>query len=351
MPRGATQSALHLLSRIGVYIILFVAVWILAGVLFWYAEYPTQTLGNSFYWAIVTLGTVGYGDVVPTTIFAKELTSGVIVMQIFLLGYLIAVITSTVTEEAQRRALGLYGTPMRDHVIVLGFSGVGQSAVRELLVQDQKVAYVVEEPDEVPNARALANEDRLFVTYGRPSDRSILDRVNLSGAHSVIVCTEDDAANMIAALNIRAANPKLRIVVSVGRPELRNTLRSAGVTYVTSPSDMGGRLCASAAFEPEVALAIEDLTAADVQSDIREYLLPAGSPLAGTSFAEADAEIRRGCGCLLIGVGRREPNGEYRTIVNPPFDLRLSVGDAVILVCTLENARRSEAWFGRPQGR
>jgi Trk K+ transport system NAD-binding subunit len=93
------------------------------------------------------------------------------------------------------------------------------------------------------------------------------------------------------------------------------------------------------------------MTAADVRSDIREYLLPEASPLVGLTIAEADRQIRRGTGCLLIGYGRRGSDGEYQTVVNPPFDQRLAPGDAVILICTLENARRSRAFFGTEQGR
>lgn len=351
MRRGASGAVAHLLGRIWVYLVLFGVVWLVAGGLFYLIEAARYSLLDSFYWAIVTLGTVGYGDVVPTVPEAKYLASGVIVMQIFLLGYLIAVITAIVGEESQRRALGLYGTRLTNHVVVLGNSPVGSAAIRELLVQGQQVAVVCERAEEIPNLRTLGPESHLYVTYGPSAENEVLERVNLTAAHSVIICTSDDAANMIAALNVRAINARIRIVVSVGRPELRNTLRAAGVTYVASPSDLGGRLCASAAFEPEVANAIEDMTAADVQSDIREYLLPAGSPLVGLTFAEADTEVRKGTGALLVGYGRPDAAGEFRTLLNPPFGTRLQAGDAVILICTLENARRSEGWFGVEQGR
>jgi voltage-gated potassium channel len=348
------RSVVYLLRRVWKFLLTFVGVWIVAAVLFYLTDQGPAggvTFGNAVYWSIVTLGTVGYGDIVPTTALAKAVASALIVTQIFLLGYLLTVVTSTVTEEAQRRAVGTYGTELEGHVVVLGHSAVGAAAVRELLVQDQKVAVVVERPDQIANLRALAGEDRLFVTHGSPAERAILERTNLERAHSVIVCTDDDATNMIASLNIRAMNPRIRVVVSVARPELRETLRGAGVTFVASPSDMGGRLCASAAFEPDVATALEEISAADVKSDIREYLLRAGSPLVGRTFAEADAEIRRATGCLLIGYARPHGNEEFETFVNPPFDTRLAAGDAVILVATIANAKRSEAWFGQEQGR
>jgi voltage-gated potassium channel len=341
----------YMVRRILPFIAIYAAVWVAAAVGFFLLESERFTFANSMYWSIVTLGTVGYGDIVPTNLPAKALTTVVIFVQVFLLGYLLTAVTTAANEESQRRALGVYPTELTGHIIVLGYSAVGAAAVRELLVQDQKVAVVTERAEEVGNIRALADPDRLYVTYGSPSDRGILERLNLSGATSVIVSTPDDATNMIAALNIRAMNERLRVVVSVNRAELRETLRSAGVTYVASPSDMGGRLCASAAFEPDVAHAVEDFTAADVGADIFEYLVAPKSPVAGRSFAEGDAAIRQATGCLLIGVAKPGPAGEYRTVVNPPFDTPIAPGDAIILIGSLANAKAFHAWFGAEQGR
>jgi voltage-gated potassium channel len=345
------ESFRDLLRRVWKFIFIFLGVYFLAAVAFFLLERGLYSFEDSFYWSIVTLGTVGYGDIVPTTSSTKALATVVIFTQIFLVGYLFTVITTAVNEEGQRRALGMHGTPLSNHIVVLGYSGVGRAAVRELLVQDQNVAVVTDQIDDVPNIRALAPEDRIFVTFGPPAEPEILRRLNVDQAHSVIVCTSDDATNMIGALNVRNLNTKVRIVVSVSRPELRDTLRAAGVTYVASPADMGGRLCASAAFEPEVANALDDITAADVHADMREYLLTAASPIAGKTFEEADVLIRRGTGCLLVGYAHPDPKGEFETRVNPPFETRLAAGDAVILLATLENAKRCDAWFGSSQGR
>jgi voltage-gated potassium channel len=344
------RYALYVLGRIAPFFGIFLAVWLIAAVAFYLLDAGAVSLGNAVYWSMVTLGTVGYGDIVPTTNAAKALTIGVVLTQVFLLGYLVSVITGAVTEESQRRALGTYGTDLTDHIIVLGYSPVGRAAVRELLVQEQKVAVVVERPEDIPNVRALGSESRLFVTYGQPGQPEILERCNVRAAHSVIICSGDDTVNLVSALNIRSANPKARIVVSVGSPELRETLQAAGVTYVASPSDLGGRLCASAAFEPEVAIAIEDLTAADIRSDIREYLLRETTPIARQTFGEAEALVRQRTGCLLIGYARPK-EGIFDTFVAPPPESKLEPGDAILILGTIPNAHNFTRWFGEDQGR
>ncbi|MCI4317261.1 MAG: NAD-binding protein, partial [Thermoplasmata archaeon] len=323
---------------------------VLAAMLFHYLQ-PQYSLGTSFYWAIVTLSTTGYGDVVPLSAAARAMTTVLLFGQIFLGGYLISVITSTVIDERQQEALGTLGTDMHDHIVVLGYTAVGQAAVRELLIQERPVAVVTERPEDVANVRSLAAPKRIFATFGAAADLDILHRVNVPLAHSVIICTADDATNMIASLNVKTLAPKARIVVSVARSELRETLRTAGVTFVASPSDLGGRLCASAAFEPEVAFTLEDITAADVQSDMQEYILTERTPIRGGTIAEVEAKIREVSGVILVGYARRGADGEYHTIVNPPGNAQLGPGDAIILLGQIPSLKRFRSWFGSDQGR
>ena len=337
------------IRRVWKFVALFFGINAAAALAFLYLQ-PGTMIDNAFYWAIVTISTTGYGDVVPTTQGAKLFTMGLLYTQIFLIGYLFSVITGIVTSEAQNRALGTLGTSMTDHVVVLGYSGVGHAAVRELLAEGQKVAVVTERADEVANIRTLGPESRLYATYGPPADNEILRRANVAAARSVIVCTTDDTTNLIASLNVRAVAPKVRIVVSVTRPELKDTLRAAGVTYVASPSDMGGRLCASAAFRPDVANAVEDLTTATYGADIQEFVLREGHPLATESFGGADGALRGATGCIAIGFARSE-KGEYQTTLNPPESARLRPGDALLVLGSLENLRCCPKYFGVESGR
>ena len=341
---------LRLVRRIWPLLALFGTVWLVAAVGFYYYQ-GGLPFSTAVYWAIVTISTTGYGDIVPRSMDARLWTIAVIVIQLFLLGYLISVVSGIVTEETQNRALGTLGTNMRGHIVVLGYSSVGQAAVRELLAEDEKVAVVVDTADEVANVRALAPESQLFVTYGRPTDVVVLDRTNVADALSVIICSNDDTTNLIAALNVRNLSKDLRVVVSVRQSELKNTLTAAGVTYVASPGDMGGRLCADAAFRPEVAHAVEALTSTTLGSDLQEYLLTENTPVSSHALSEAEQLVRAHTDCIVIGYARREPNGEYVTLINPPATGRLKPGDALLVVGSTHNLERFRRWFGRVQGR
>jgi voltage-gated potassium channel len=69
-------------------------------------DFPT--FGDGVWWAIVTLGTVGYGDIVPHTAWGRVVGSIVIVVGVTFIAFLTATITSAVVsageEEARERA-------------------------------------------------------------------------------------------------------------------------------------------------------------------------------------------------------------------------------------------------------
>ena len=100
-----------LVRQVAPFLFLFAGVYIVVAVLFFFLEGGVD-LFRSFYWAITTLSTVGYGDIVPQNDPARVVAMGAMFIQIFLLGYLISVISTAVTTEALKRATGVLGTDL-----------------------------------------------------------------------------------------------------------------------------------------------------------------------------------------------------------------------------------------------
>jgi len=341
----------RLFRRVWIFLAGYAGVVMVATLGFYFLESGRPTLLNSLYWAMITLSTIGYGDLVPNNELAKLFTVGIAGTEVFLGAYLVSIIIAGVQEEGQHRALGTLGTNLSGHIVVLGYGPVGRAAVRELLAQEEKVAIVTKDPAEVAGIRTLGDDKHVFVTYASEMDQEILHRVNVEGALSVIVCTEDDTANLVGTLNVREMNPGVRIVVSVSRPELRHTLRTAGVTYVASPSDMGGRICADAAFRPEVANTIDDLTTTEFGVDLEEFVLTARTPISTQALPEAERLVRAASDCLVVGYARPDARGEFKTVLNPPSTFHFAPGDALLVIGTLDNLHKLHRWLGVDQGR
>ncbi|MCW6167786.1 MAG: NAD-binding protein [Thermoplasmatales archaeon] len=286
-----------------------------------------------------------------TTTYARAFTIAVILIAVFLVAYLISIIISVVTETSRNRSMGILGTDFKGHTVVIGYGSTGRTAVRELLATGQRIAVVTNDANEVPNIQSLAGEDRLFVTYFTSGEREVLDRVSVATASAVIVCTADDTSNLVIALAVRTAAPNARLVVSVSRSELKKTLLLAGVTYVTSPAEMGGRLLANASLKPDVANAFENLTTASYGVDIAEFPLSENTPISSESLSEAERLTRAASDCLVVGYARRDQGGEFHTILNPPASFAFRPGDQILVMGSQENLRKFQRWVGVPPGR
>ncbi|MDE1819496.1 MAG: TrkA family potassium uptake protein [Euryarchaeota archaeon] len=243
---------------------------------------------------------------------------------------------------------------MKGHVIVGGFTTVGAAAVRELLASGREVVVIAENAKEEEAARGAVRPERTPVVRGDLTSPETLERAEVGKAASLILCHSEDTVNLIAALFTRNVHPTVRVVVSLHRPELRKTLKAAGVTFIVSTKDMGGRMCASAAFRPEVVQTLEDLTTAAYGADVQEYRVLEGAPIAGLPLLEAERRVRQASDCLVLGIVRGPgPAGkeEYRTVINPPSSTRFDVGTAVLVIGSLANLKRFAQWYGLPQGR
>ncbi len=353
--RRRSRAIAAFFEAIWPYLVLFGVLYLVTSTLFYLLErfvgganYSWQT---SLYWAIDTFGGGAFQAVPPTIPATQTLGSIMVIMTIFLLALVINAFGRRAEDVGRRDSLGLLGTSMTDHYLVVGSGAVARAAIRDLLKQGLKVGVVAQKEGDVPTLRPMAPSEQLYLTVGPPSEPETLTRLNVARAHAAIIATDDDALSAIVALIVRSQAPKARIVVAINRPELRSTIRAAGVTFVASPLEMGGRICASAAFEPEVASALDELTTVAVGSELQEYVLPPTAPIVNRSFHEALSATREHTDCILVGFARKDNGGVFQTVLAPSGGEVLLAGDAVILVGNQDKTTRFREWLGAPQGR
>jgi voltage-gated potassium channel len=332
-----------------IYVIVFVAV-VLA---MYFTEHgkPDSKFGSiadSIWYCVVTLSTVGYGDVYPVTTAGRMVAGGFILFTLTTIGFLLTAFNEAVLEVKRMEEHGLIPTAMKNHVIVCGFSPLVRVALAELVAADRDVAVIVERAEDIEAARQWAHGDA-FITSGEATTEVLRERLNALAADTAVVASTDDTHNMITALNLRALNPKMRIVVALQREELRQTLRASGVTYVASPNELSGRLVASAAFEPEVAHFVEDVTSgADEEGhDLQQF--PA-APLAGRTIADIQKELEALDGPLLVAVAQKSAN-EYKVLAHPSRTLQVAADDYLIVLTNQAQADRFANKFNLKQGR
>jgi voltage-gated potassium channel len=208
-----------------------------------------HTWGDATYFAITTLTTLGYGDIIPLTgsSTAKFFSVSLVVVGIssFLtaMSLLVVPFLESQTKEVMQAMDRFRKRSLRDHVIVCFYNQVGQSVTAQLLADGKE--FLIVEPGEAV-AETLQGEG-LRILQGDPTDESTLMKANIDQAQAVIACSDRDADNALITLiahdvKLSGRNPHLRIVARIEQEQGVRKLEAAGADYVVSPSTLGGRM-------------------------------------------------------------------------------------------------------------
>lgn len=200
-----------------------------------------ETWTDAMYYVLVTIATVGYGDITPTTTEAKWFSLSVI---IFGVAAFTTAIGALIVPAIEKRMASAFGnmTPsslalLEDHVIVLGYSEITEAVLEELAdVTD----LVVITPD--PNVAAQLDDADVNVLTADPTNVDTLRDAGVEFAQGVIAGTDDDAQDVLAILATREVNPDIRIVAAANEAHNAEKLKRVGADHVISPSMIGGIL-------------------------------------------------------------------------------------------------------------
>ena len=322
---------------------------LLGGICFYFIErgnQPDLSLLDSFWWAIVTITTVGFGDITPYTVVGRTLASFLMVGGMFTLALFAGIVGHSLLgvvlgiREEQFRMSGY-----SDHIIVCGFEK-GNEILLEALekeVQDHPREIVIFSPHERPPTVPV---DFMWVE-GEPTRETELDKVRVAYAHAVIIAAERsvppqhaDATTILATFTLRSYLSKHSLTKNRRRPlhivceildseNARHAFR-AGADEVIETSAVGASLLGHSVMHPGLSGATSgmllfgehNLYAGNVPAEIQ---LPA-------TFGPVMNELKTTYGVLSYGVLQ----DENEHIINPPHDFELKEGMRILYLARKE---------------
>mgnify|MGYP001458293528 CR=1 FL=1 len=219
------------------------------------------SLLDSFYYAVVTLSTTGYGDITPVSDPARAVNVLVITpARLLFLVILVGTTLEVLTEQYRtNRRLTRWRKNVKDHVIVCGYGTKGRSAVSALLESgfDKERIVVVER-----NITALrqATSAGLVAVEGSATQSTVLDQAGVRSAKAVIIATDSDETAVLITLTVRQLTAgKVRIITAVREAENASLLRQSGAHHVVVSAATAGRLLGFSTTAPPIIEVVEDL--------------------------------------------------------------------------------------------
>jgi voltage-gated potassium channel len=227
------------------------------------ANDPSGDVGfvDSIYYTTVTLSTTGYGDIAPVDDRARLINAFVVTpLRIAFLVLLIGTTLEVLASQGREmfRVARWRKKHMAEHIVVVGYGTKGRSAV-ETLVKNGKDRESIVIVDRSSTAAADAAGDGIAIVTGDATRREVLRRAGAETAHQVIITTDTDATNVLAALTVRQLNPDAWIVAAVREEENVALMKQSGADSVITSADAVGRLLGLSTLSPVLGSVMEDL--------------------------------------------------------------------------------------------
>jgi voltage-gated potassium channel len=294
---------------------------------------------DGVYWSLVTISTVGYGDITPQTPEGRFITLVLIICGIGVISFTTSIIVAAFGEKMKemRENRVFAELEKRDrHIIICGFGRMGQ-VVAEQLEIDRDHFVIIDSDQENIN---LAKKRGYLAIVGKAESSELLENVGIRERVDRILClTDSDVANVFITLTARHLNPDIEIISRANREETVKKLIQAGANYTVSPFKVVGLMAGEYIGQPVAFEAIHSMLLGEEKIGLDTIPVPADSPLAGAGVGTIDIQVWK---LILFGVithDGRKPDGarfaydlQNRSFFfNPPQDFQLQANDILLV--------------------
>ena len=310
---------------------------------------PGVTLLQAVYMAVVTLAGVGYGEIVDTSHspVLRVFNMGVILVGVAITVYVFSVVAAFIVEveianpfwrrRMQKRIDELHG-----HYIVCGMGDTGRHAVEELQ-KTQTPHLAIDLSEETFKRVKEFHPDtfgHLLYVVGDATEEEVLEKAGIERARGLIAALPHDKENLVITVLIRQRFPRVRIVARSAEQRFSERMLRAGANATVSPSRIGGLRMASEIIRPHV-VGFLDLMLREQSQTLRveEVNVPASSP-----WIDAELErlsLRSAYNLLLLAVKKDAEGAGAKLQFNPPPEMTISTGDALIVMGDVNDIQRA----------
>lgn len=312
-----------------VYTAIFLLLAVLASGIIGFRLISNYSWIDALYMTVITITTVGFGEVVPLDNQSKVFTIFLILISIVVVGYALSIITEYIlsknnVEELKQKKMQKLIDSFKNHVVICGYGRNGKQAAIKLAAHKRSFVVIERNRDIIERLQM----DNVPYVIGNANEDEILLQAGVDRASCFITALPNDADNLFVVLSTRQINKNINIISRASQESSYEKLKFAGANNVILPDKIGGDHMASLVVVPGLMEFLDNLSIVGKSNiNIEEIAV---EKLYDTKRARTikDLDLRRKTGCTVIGY--KDENGEY--IVNPEADLELAPNSKIIVL-------------------
>jgi voltage-gated potassium channel len=269
---------------------------------------------DAIYWAVISMTTVGYGDIAPTTVAGRIVAIIVVVSGLLLFSMVTATVASVFVEKKIREGKGLETVKSKDHIVLCGWNNNAEEFIDGLLrsMNSKKLHLVLVNElseEEVESLKYKYRDQDFRFLRGDFTREDVLARANILQARSAILLADTsgqralekaDERTILATLAIKSMAPEAKTCAELLNPDNKQHLLRANVDEIVLRGEHIGSLLAGATISPGIPRVISSLLSPEEENNLWKVEIP--ERFVGKHVGELSAHLKEKSQALLIAL-------------------------------------------------
>jgi voltage-gated potassium channel len=288
---------------------------------------------DGLWWTLVTITTVGYGDISPATVGGRVVGAGVMLLGIGLLGVFTATVAGVFIDNRIMEDKGMRVCKVKQHFVIGGWNFRGSEIVAEFRADPKSkklpvviIAEIQEKPLDDPNLHFIRGE----------LDPETLEKANIAEAQAAILLSDDslaanarDAKTILNTLTLKSLYPDIYTCVELMHAKNVDHCRRARADEIIVVGELSTNLLVQATLDHGITRMISELVSTRYGSDLYKIRVPEG--MSGRTFLDVMYALKKDHGLLCVGV--EDARGES-LLANPDSGYRIGPDDQLIIIAS-----------------
>lgn len=294
------------------------------------ANHPNSSINTffeAFYWSIVTISTVGYGDVFPVTVFGRVVAIFVIMAGIAVFSLTTSIIVTAFTQkldEIKDIKIENEILKMKEFYLVCGYEDIAKEVLKKLTISS-KVIILDEDENRIKSAK-LDGFNAFNYDPGSVESYKKLHIDIKTQVKAVLCLRESDVENVYTALTIRSFNKEIFVLSLLMHETNRNKLIFAGVNELLYTKELVGMIARELVGQRVAFEAIHELRTNLNGIEMQEIIINKRILENFKSINEFDNKKYR---LVFLGIYKEK---EKKFFFNPKDDISLEEGDYLLVI-------------------